>query len=266
VSRLRAQFSRELRAGGLPSGPEPASPVAESDVATLPRAVQRYLRFMGVVGRPRDWSFRAGWKGRFRLAPNRSWMALEAWQYDTRLELTRLFYMRLRFFGVLPVLGRDIYRNGQGRMLVRPLDLVTVQDGRGPELDLGELVTYLNDCILVAPSLLLGPEAQWAAVDDESFEVALTDRGHTVRARVFLDERGAPRDFSTTDRFAQDPRDAKRFVRTRWTTPIAGWRTVGGRALPAAGKAVWHPPAGDFAYAEMSFIEGSVAFNVAPGD
>ncbi|HMK73963.1 MAG TPA: DUF6544 family protein [Myxococcaceae bacterium] len=266
MSRLRAQFSRELRAAGLPSGPGPVSPVAESDVATLPRAVQRYLRFMGVVGRPRDWSFRAGWKGRFRLAPGKRWMALEAWQYDTRLELARLFYMRLRFFGLLPVLGRDTYRDGRGRMLVRPLDLFTVQDGSGPEFDSGELVTYLNDCILVAPALLLGPEARWIAVDDESFDVALSDRFHTVRARVLVDEHGAPRDFTTTDRFSQDPRDTKRFVRTRWSTPVAGWQMVGGRPLATSGKAVWHVPAGDFAYAEMSFIDGSVAFNVAPGD
>jgi len=266
VSRLRATFSREVRAAGLPSAPPQTSPVAESDIATLPRAVQRYLRFMGVVGRPRDWSFRAGWKGRFRMGPDRPWMTLQAWQYNSRLEVTRLFYMRLRFFGVLPVIGRDTYRKGEGRMLVRPLDLVTVQDGHGAEFDIGELVTYLNDAILVAPSLILGPETEWTGVDDETFDVALSDRGHTVRARVFLDERGAPRDFSTTDRFGQDPRDAKRFVRTRWTTPIAGWQTVGGRPVPAGGKAVWHPPAGEFSYIEVSFIDGSVAFNVAPGD
>ena len=44
---------------------------------------------------------------------------------------------------------------GRRRMLVRLLDAFTVQDGVGPEYDIGELVPYLNDSVLVAPSMLL---------------------------------------------------------------------------------------------------------------
>ncbi|PTL82752.1 DUF6544 family protein [Vitiosangium sp. GDMCC 1.1324] len=263
---MRARFSREVAAAGLPSGPGPAEPVTEADISSLPEPVRRYLRFMGVVGRPRDWSFRAGVTGRFRLGPDQAWKAMEAWQYNTRLEIARIFHIRICFLGLVPVLARDTYLRGEGRMLVRPLDLFTAEDARGAELDIGELVTYLNDAILLAPSLVLGSESSWSAVDDRSFDVALTDRGRTVTARVFLDERGAPRDFSTTDRFCQDPHDPKRpFVRTRWTTPIDGWQELNGRPVPTSGRAVWHLPQGDFAYVEMRFSEGSLAFNVPPG-
>jgi hypothetical protein len=65
------------------SGGNPAI-VTAADVDALPAPVARYLHFMGVTGRPRDWSFRAKVTGRFRMRPGQRFMPFEAWQYDTR--------------------------------------------------------------------------------------------------------------------------------------------------------------------------------------
>lgn len=267
---LRTKFMREVTALGLPASPGPGcdlAPVTEADLEPLPGPARRYLRFMKVVGRPRDWSFRLGLLGRFRRSAGESWMACEAWQYNTRLALARVFHLKLRFFGVVPVIGRDTYAGGRGRMLIRLLDLITVGDGTGEAYDVGELVTYLNDGIMIAPSMLLVPEVRFGEVDEGAFDVSITDHGRTVRARVLLDDRGAPVDFETTDRFLADPHDASRVTRCRWTTPIAGWQEAGGRMLPTSGQAVWHPEGGpSFAYADFRFEPGTLAFNVAPGE
>lgn len=267
---MRKKFMRELAALGLPGGPPretPTAPVTEADLAPLPGPAQRYLRFMGVVDRPRDSSFRVGFTGRFRTARDARWMRCEAWQYDSRMPVARIFHIRLRMGGLVPVLGRDTYVDGHGRMLIRVLDAITVGDGHGEEFDVGELVTYLNDGIMIAPSMLLVPDVEWSPVDASTFDVALTDRGHTVAARVSVDERGAPVDFSTTDRFAADPHDAAKLVRARWTTPMEGWHDVGGgRRLWKRGQAVWHLPEGEFAYADFTPIAGSLVFNVKPGE
>src|SRR6202043_2023963 len=69
--RLFDRFAREVTSHGLPTGPGDARPVGDADLAGLPLSVQRYLRFMGVVGQPRAWSFRAHFVGRFRL--RRAW-------------------------------------------------------------------------------------------------------------------------------------------------------------------------------------------------
>jgi hypothetical protein len=50
-----------------------------------------------------------------------------------------------------------------------------VNNGRGPEFDIGELVTYLNDLALLAPSMLLAPAVSWGPVDPRSFDLSLTD-------------------------------------------------------------------------------------------
>jgi hypothetical protein len=190
-------------------------------------------------------------------------MPCEAWQYNTRLEIARIFHMRLRFGGILPLLVRDTYVRGHGRMLGRLLDTFSVVDEANDKIDTGELVTYLNDAILFAPSMVLGPEATWTAVSDDAFDVALTDHGRTVKARVFVDERGAATDFSTTDRYGADPAHPKEMVQTRWSTPVRGWKRVDGRPMATGGEAVWHFPSGDLVYADFSFAD-EIAFDVSP--
>lgn len=249
------------RAGvAAPAGP--TGPVTPDEVATLPTAVQRYLAFMDVVGRPRVRAFRACFQGRFRLRPSLGWMPAEAWQYDTADPIARIFVMRLRFARVMPMIGTDTYVDGHGRMLGKLFDRITVADGSGEEFDIGELTTYLNDAILLAPSMLLGAATRWTEVDDRSFDVALTDAGRTVTARVHLDERGAPRDFSTTDRFADLPTG---LTRAEWRTPVSAWTTTpDGRPFPGPMAAVWHLPDGELPYVEGRIVPESFVVDGPP--
>ena len=262
---MRRRFLHEVAAAGLPAGPGPADVVGDDQIISLPQPAQRYLRFMGVVGRPRDWSFRLGFRGRFRTKPEQPWMQCEAWQYNNCLALARVFHIRIRMGGLLPVIARDNYIDGRGRMLVKVLDLLTVADGTGEQFDIGELVTYLNDAVLIAPSMLLVPQVSWALGDANSFDVMLTDHGRTVSARVFVDERGAPLDFSTTDRFCYNPDHPKQLMRARWSTPVSGWKDLEGVPRPTGAQAVWHLPQGPFTYADFRLMPGTAAFNVQPG-
>ena len=140
-----------------------------------------------------------------------------------------------------------------------------MEDGTGDEYDVGELATYLNDAVLIAPSMLLAPEVSWPSADATSFDVKLTDHGRTVTARVVVDENGAPKEFSTTDRFCSDPDRPRQLIRAPWSTPIAGWRLVDGLPRLTGAQAVWQLPGGPFAYADFRPIPGSLAFNVPPG-
>jgi len=242
---LHRRLVREVRAAGLSTEPADRVPVTEDEVAGRPPVVQRYLRFMCVVGRPRVWSLQARIDGRFRLRPRLGWMPAQAWQYNTNHDIARVFVMSVRLVGVLPMVGRDTYLHGHGRMLGRLLDRVTVVNGHGDEFDIGELTTYLNDAILMAPSMLLTTATAWNPVDDHTFEVVLTDAGHTVRARVFVDDRGAPYDFTTADLYAALPGG---LVQAEWHTPVADWTTFDGLPAPGTVAAVWHLPDGPLPY------------------
>lgn len=258
---LYRKLLREVAAAGLPSGPRPAPRVSEADLEGLPSAARRYLRFMAVVGHPRHWSFRARIAGRFRLR-GRGWMPAESWQYNSAVEMARIYVMRLRLGGVLPMVGVDTYLRGRGRMVGKLLSLIRVAEGEGEEFDVGELVTWLNDAVLLSPSFLLVPSVTWSEVDEHSFDLTLKDRARSVTARVFLDDRGAPQDFSTTDRYADLPGG---LVRARWTTPISDWTEIDGRPVPSSASAIWHLPEGPMPYFEGRFDPASFDVDVEPG-
>src|SRR6516225_5594915 len=114
---LYQQLAADVGALGLSSGPGRPERVTEDHLDGLPGAAQWYLRFMGVLGRPADWSFLGHFTGRFRMRPRLPWMRCEAWQYNSSPRVVRLFHMRADAFGVLPLIGRDAYLDGHGRMV-----------------------------------------------------------------------------------------------------------------------------------------------------
>lgn len=251
---------KEVEALHLLEAPPPRELVSEVDLAGLPPVVRRYLSFYGVVaGAPRHWAMRMAVKGRFRRTPDERWMPVEAVQYNLARPVSRIFHMKARLKGI-PLLARDTYVRGRGHMLGKLGGVIKVADGKGPEFDLGELVTWLDDAVLYAPSMLLGPQARWSPLEARSFEVAFSDEGREVKARVFLDGRGAPIDFETQDRYLNDPADPRRLVQGTWRTPVE-WRD---QRCPTRGKALWRLAGGDFVYAEYEVMPGSVVFDVLP--
>lgn len=256
---LRASALRDA-AGVVASLPEEGPVVGDADLAVLPAPAQRYLRFMGVVGRPRDRSFLVRFRGRFQR-PGQPWMPCEAWQYNASHPICRAFHMRIDFAHVIPMVGHDTYLEGHGIMKGKVLGLVTVADGSGPELDIGELVTYVNDAVVLAPSMLLTDAVTWGEVDDESFTITLTDRGNTVTAQVFTNPDGSLRDFATEDRWYDGPDG---LVRAKWTTPFDGWTTTDDGPWLTGAQAVWDLPDGPLPYIEGTFDHESLIRNVAP--
>lgn len=259
-ARLYSRLADDSDVLALPAAP-PDYVISEADLVGLPRAAQGYLRRAGVAGRPADWSFRLHGRGRFRLRRGWPWMPCESWQYNFSLPVTRIFHMRIDVAGLVPMFGRDSYLKGRGRMLGRLLDKVTVADGSGPDYDISELVTFLNDAVLFAPSMLLRLPVTWTEGGDRSFDVTLADGDNRVTATVFLDEQDLPSDFSTEDRFRDS---AQGSVRTRWTTPVAGWRKTEGRWMPSRASAIWHLPDGPLTYADFTFSPSDIRYNAAP--
>lgn len=240
--------------------------VTESELSALPQTVRRFMQFHRVTaGTPRVATLRMRWTGEFRLGRG-AWMPIEAVQLDARSPVARVFHMRARMAHVLPILARDTYVDGHGRMRAKLAGIVTVVDATGPELDCSELVTWLNDAVLFAPTMLTSDRTRFDAVDDRAFDVTFTDAGRTVRARVFVDERGAPVDFETTDRFLEDPDDPKHpTIRARWRTPVRSWVRVGDRTFPHRAEATWMLAGGELTYARFTLDPTSVV-STAPGD
>lgn len=251
---------RRARACGLPVDAPPGPVVTQDDLLGLPPLARRYLVAMEVVGRHRETVVSIRTHGRFRLRPQLPWLPYVAQQVNTADPIGRMFHMRIDATPLLPLVGEDAYVGGSGWMRGRLLGLVPVVSGAGPEMDSGELATWLNDAVLLAPTMLLHPWVAWNDIDDVSFGVSVTDRGRTVSARVVLDDAGRVRTFETFDRYVDLGAGLQR---ARWSTPVSGWAPEDdGRPVFTSGSAVWELADGDFEYARAHVTPGDVRAGV----
>jgi hypothetical protein len=253
---LRAEYDRDVRQAL--ARPRLSPVVTEDDLAPLPAPVQRYLRVVGVVGRPRVWNMRARMRGRIRAGVDQRWMPLRAEQHNVFDDPGRFFYMTATMFGV-PADGYHRFAGGAATMRVKAAGLVPVQQSSGAEMTQAETVTLFNDMCVLAPATLLDPAIAWEPVDDQRVRAAFTHAGHAIRAELEFNAAGELVNFWSDDR-RQTSGDGRTLTNVRWSTPIDGYRDFGGARLMRRGQARWHEAAGDYAYIELELED--VRYNV----
>jgi hypothetical protein len=253
---FRAQFERDVQHGL--ARPLVATVVTESDIASLPDAMQRYLRATGVVGQPRVQNYHLRFRGRIRGTPDDAWMPFVAEQQSFADEPTRLFFMRARMFG-LPIFVFHRLADGHATMRVRIAAAVPIVDASGDEMDRSEAVTLFNDMCLLAPGTLLDNHIAWEAVDAGTVRARFTYGSQTVAATLHFSDDGLITNFVSNDRSRSSP-DGKAFTRLRFSTPVRDYRDFGGVRLAAHGEARWSLPEGEFTYGEFELV--SVSYNL----
>jgi hypothetical protein len=222
----------------------------------LPEAVQRYLAYTGVVGKPWIDSVRLKQVGKFRQGLERPWMPVTAEEFYTTNPPTLIWNARFKVAGLPLLRARDKYESGQGHMFGKLAGLITVFDVSGEKLDRATMIRYLNE-IMWFPTAFLGENITWEDVDAHSAQVTFSDFGKSVSAKMFFDDAGRLTNFTTMryreidGEFSLDP----------WSTPIMDYGERAGLNLPTRGQAVWNLPCGDLLYADLEITE--VEYNLA---
>jgi hypothetical protein len=240
-----------------------AHPVAgEEQIVTadmlkdLPEPVRRYLTYSGIVGKPFVRTVHLKQQGQMHLGPDLPWIPLDAEQYYA-VQPPGFVWDGTMHLGPLPLArARDMYCDGAGHMLIKAGALIPFVDATGPEMDQASLMRYLSEMIWF-PAAFLGANVSFAAVDDRSARVTLTDQGHSVSAMMYFDAEGRLIDF-----VAQRYRMAEAGYRYEtWSAPVTEYGERAGLRLPVRGKAVWKLPEGDLEYIDLTITE--LAYNVA---
>jgi hypothetical protein len=231
---------------------EPAAAVQQVDVDALPPALRRHLTRAGVVGHPRPQVVRLRQQGAMQLAPGQGFVDVVAQQYFTLAAPAFLWRVKLAMFG-LPVVGRDTYQDGHGRMRIEAAGLVPVVDEADAKIDQGALLRFLGEGVWF-PAGLLSPHVAWEAGEDAQHEARATMRYQGV-------EGAADFTFDDAGRFvslrAQRYRGGgEEGQLTPWSVRATTWaRFDVGAAdarysveVPSEGDVVWHLPEGDFVF------------------
>lgn len=233
--------------------------IVEADLEPLPPAVARWLRRVGVVGRPRVRSLYVRFQAEIRGGAEERWMRGTAEQFSFLDPPERLFTMDVTRAG-LPV---DVYHRftGEGAtMQARLLGVVPVLDATGPELAQSETVTFLNDMVLLAPGALLDAGVSWEAADPRQARVGWEHGGHRVEAVLHFDEAGDLVDFHSHDRYQTD---GTAHTLARWSTPVLEFGDFDGIRLPREAEAHWGEEGESWSYAR--FVVEEVRYNVRDG-
>jgi hypothetical protein len=232
--------------------------VGEEDLISFPDKVQRYMRKRGMVGKPLYKNAILHFKGDFKMAKDKPWIKVNTQQYNSFIEPVRLFLIRADIFGLFSMVGSDIYKNGHGHMKGKLLRLITIFNEKGEAFDIGELTTYLNDAFLMFPWALIHLKERlvWEESSSNSLRVRFTDHSMEIRAELHFDDQDLLINYITDDRFLnRDPDNPKKYLRTRWSTPIGEYKEFDGQLIPTYGQAIWHYDDVEFCYAKFRLKE-----------
>ncbi len=231
--------------------------LVEEDITFLPDPVQKYLRYVGAIGKPKVQNFHAAFSGKMKLTENGKWMDISAEQYNFYDQPTRLFYISSSMFGI-PFDGLHLYSGNTATMKIKLASLIPVVNAYGPIMTKGETVTLFNDMCVLAPATLIDQNIRWEPIDRLTVKATFTNQDYTISAVLYFNEKGELINFVSDDRYQASRGNT--FENFRWSTPVKDYKEINGQKLASYGEAVWHKPKGEFVYAQFNVTK--IEYNV----
>ena len=226
-------------------------PVVTADMLrNLPAPVRRCLTYAGVVGKPMVKTVRLKQIGRIRQDAQQPWQSFEAEEYYSVDPPRFIWITRIKAAGVPVIRGRDQYGADGGHMLIKAASLANIVDARGPEMDRGSMMRYLQE-VTWFPSAFLGRNMTWKAIDDTSAEVTFTDGGRSVTGTLYVDAEGKVTNF-TAKRYRTVPGG---YSLETWSAPLTEYGEFEGVEVGVRGNGVWNLASGDLSYVELQVTD-----------
>ncbi len=219
--------------------------ITQSDLDSLPRIIQDYLNYVGVIGKPKFNNMNIIFEGEMR-DKGKDWFPFVAEQYNFFTNPSRLFFMKANVKGI-PTYGYHSYKNKSARMLIKVLSILPVIDINDDKLFPTETVTYFNDLCIFAPAALIDKNIHWEVIDSLSVKTTFTNKDTTISAILYFNEIGQLTNFESNDRHSIS--EMQNFM---FSTPVKNYKNINGYNLPTYGEAIWHYPDGKFTYGKFN--------------
>jgi hypothetical protein len=217
--------------------------ITEDMLRDLPAPVQRWLIHCGVVGKEEIQTVYLKQRGEMKLKPGQDkWIKSEAEQSFNAIQPQFTWRVKTSMFG-LPVVGRDDFANGKGKMLIKLAGLIPVVNlADDPKLSESTMQRYLGE-IIWFPTAALNPYITWEAIDDSSARAMMEYAGVKGSATFYFDEKGEP-----VRVLMSRYRDINDKEPTDWEAEIKRVESVNGIVIPVEVGASWLPEEGKFTW------------------
>ncbi len=227
--------------------------LTEADIGLLPEPIQKYIRYVGAINKPKVKNMKIVFDGEMR-EKGKDFFKFNSVQYNFFGDPTRLFFMKARMYGI-PVPGYHCYQNVTATMQIKLVGLFNVVNIKGTEMNKAETVTVFNDMCLMAPASLIDKRIEWTAIDSLSAKAVFTNGVNKITATLYFNEQGQLINFISDDRYVVG--DMKQY---RFSTPVKDYAQIDGINIWKYGETIWHYPDGEFVYGK--FTLKSIEYNV----
>ena len=232
--------------------------ISQAQVLGLPEAMQRYLRYAGVVGKEPIRTIHLKQQGFMRQQPGQNWLPLVAEQYFTTAPPAFLWHGTIQPFPLVSMSATDRFSDGHGNMLIKLLSFTTVGDARGPEMDQGELQRYLAEMIWF-PTAWLSDTIEWEAIDAHSVKATIREQDVMASMALHVNEQGQLTRL-TADRYKEEH---GRYLLAPWSAQCNEYQEVEGMRIPTRIEITWHLASGEFTWFRVKITE--IEYNQSGG-
>ena len=224
--------------------------VTERDIEGLPEPVQRYLKYTQIIGKEKIKTARLKQGGHFRMKENQKWRPIKAEQYFSVDDIEFIWLAKVRFAPLFSIYAKDEFIDGKGNLMAKLLGLIKVVDAKGYEIDQGELLRFLAECLWFS-SAFLNEYIKWEAIDNSSAKATISYKGTTASAVFHFNEKGEVTKI-TAKRYREV--DGK-FALEDWEGQIVEYKTFNGIVIPNKINIIWKLKTGDFCYDKVAIID-----------
>ena len=256
---LLRKYKREIKKALLEEQGIKEEILTPKDLLHLPTAVQKYLTYVGVVGKEKVHSFKMTAEGEIKMTMDAAWSKIKIEQNNfVGNKLVRLFFLRMNMFGI-PVYALHSYTDREASMLGKIAGLFPVINAKGKEMRISDTITLLNDMCLIAPATLIDRRITWEEIDETTVKAIFTTKYCTVSAILYFNDNDQLINFTTEERYYAGANNTYETV--SWSTPFYEYKKMNGLMLPKAGEATWNFPDRDYTYCKFTDIK-NVVYNM----
>lgn len=253
--RFESQFHKDSQSNLERTRSFTTDLLTEADIKHLPRPVQHYLRYAGVLDHPNVTSIQLKFSGEMR-GKQQSWFSFNSVQHNFFDIPSRYFFMRGKFFG-LSIPGYHKYEDGKASMEISLFGVLPVAQVSGTEMNEAETVTFFNDLCLFAPAALIDDRISWEPVDDHETIATFTHDQISIKATLQFNKEGQLINFISQDRY-----EVNEMKRIPFSTPVLSYAQINGRNIVSAAEAIWHYSEGPFVYGRFKLEDAT--YNIEP--
>ena len=218
--------------------------VAETDLADLPAPVARYFETVLEDGQPLVETVRFEQRGEFRLGGrDGDWQPFTATQVCSRDPPGFVWDARIRVAPMVHARVLDSSVRGSGVLRARLLSAFPVASaGPSPDMNAGELLRYLAECVWYPTALLPDDDLEWTAIDDTTARATLSVDELSVSLVFHFDDAGLVEQVTGWRYRQEDGDDAP------WVGYFSDYEDRNGRLIPTRGEVAWDLPEGESSY------------------